>query len=336
MSRLLVTDHTFQSLDVERRLLAPHGVAVEEVGSAERSDLLAKLPTADFVLTQFARLDKEAVSVMDRVKVIVRYGIGVDNIDLEAARGRGIPVCNVPDYCIDEVADHTLALILAATRRVVENANYVSDGRWGLPVSVDSMRCLKTMTVGIIGFGRIGREVAARLVPFKCRIVVYDPGVSPQEIEACRFEAATLEKLIVESDVISVHCPATPETRHLINADIIDAMKPGAILVNIARGNVVCSQSLLNALKSGKVGFAALDVFDPEPPAADDPIRTMPNVILHSHIASASADAVFKLRHDAASIVALAAERRPLHNVVNGLNPDGRHEVAARHNGSAS
>jgi D-3-phosphoglycerate dehydrogenase len=266
---------------------------------------------------------------MNQAKVIVRYGIGVDNVDLDAARSRGIPVCNVPDYCIDEVADHTLAFILAATRRVVENANHVRSGQWGLPVPVDAMRCLKTLTVGVIGFGRIGREVAARLAPFKCQLVVHDPGFSRQAIEDAGYEAATLEGLIVNSDMVTIHCPATAATRHLINADIIDAMKPGAILINIARGNIVCSDSLVRGLESGKIGFAALDVFDPEPPAVDHPIRNMPNVILHSHIASASADAVLKLRHDAASLVALAAEGRPLHNVVNGVPQASRHEVAA-------
>jgi D-3-phosphoglycerate dehydrogenase len=330
MSRLLVTDYTFPTLDVEKRLLSPLGVAVEGVETGSRADLLTELQSADYVLTQFARLDAEAISAMNRAKVIVRYGIGVDNVDLEAARSRNIPVCNVPDYCIDEVADHTLAFILAATRRVVENANHVRDGQWGLPVAVDAMRCLKTLTVGVIGFGRIGREVAARLAPFKCQIVVHDPGVSRQSIEDAGCEAATLEGLIVSSDVVTIHCPATPATRHLINADIIDAMKPGTILINIARGNIVCSDSLVRGLQSGKIGFAALDVFDPEPPAADHPIRKMPNVILHSHIASASADAVLKLRHDAASLVALAAEGRPLHNVVNGVHPSPRREVAAR------
>jgi D-3-phosphoglycerate dehydrogenase len=319
MSRLIVTDYTFPTLEVEQRRLTPLGITVEGIKSGDRSELLAKLPTADFILTQFAKLDAEAIGRMDKVRVIVRYGIGVDNVDLDAARVRGIPVCNVPDYCIDEVADHTIALLLAATRRVVENANYVSGGKWGLPVPIDAMRCLKAMTVGIVGFGRIGREVAARIAPFKSRILVNDPGVKGSVIEEAGYEPASLEGLLVNSDVVTLHCPAIPSTRHLLNADTIDAMKPGAILVNVARGNVVETSAMVEALRNGKIGFAALDVLDPEPPPTGHPVLSMSNVVLHSHVASASVDAVTKLRSDAASIVALACEGRPLTNIVNGV-----------------
>jgi D-3-phosphoglycerate dehydrogenase len=329
MSRLIVTDYTFPSLEVEQRRLAPLGVTVEGIKTGERAELLAKLPTADYVLTQFARLDSDAIERMERARVIVRYGIGVDNVDLDAARERCIPVCNVPDYCIDEVADHTLALILAGTRRVVENATHVSRGKWGLPVSIDAMRCLKAMTVGIIGFGRIGREVAARLTPFKCRILVNDPGVSESEVEDTGCEATSLENLLVTSDVVTLHCPAIPATRGLLNADTIDAMKHGVIVVNVARGNIIDTQAMVDGLKNGKLSFAALDVLDPEPPPAGHPVLEMSNVILHSHIASASVDAVLKLRSDAASIIALACEGRSLPNVVNGVTTPVRKAVVA-------
>ncbi|MCC6494313.1 MAG: C-terminal binding protein [Pirellulales bacterium] len=328
MPRLIVTDFTFPTLEVEQRRLDPLGITVEGLKSGERTELLAKLPTADFVLTQFAKLDAEAIGRMHKARVIVRYGIGVDNVDLEAARDRGIPVCNVPDYCIDEVADHTLALILSATRRVVENANYVSNGNWGLPVAINAMRCLKSMTVGIVGFGRIGREVATRLMPFKCRLLVSDPALTAAEVAEMGCELTRLENLLVNSDVVTLHCPSSPATRHLINFDTIDAMKHGAILINVARGNVVDSAAMLEAIKSGKLSFAALDVFDPEPPPPGHPVRAMSNVVLHSHIASASDEAVLKLRNDAAGIVALACEGRPLPNVVNGVTGTARFAVA--------
>lgn len=328
MSRLIVTDYTFPTLEVEQRRLTPLGIAVEGVKAGERAELLAKLPTADYVLTQFAKLDAEAIERMEKARVIVRYGIGVDNVDLEAARRRGIPVCNVPDYCIDEVADHTLALVLAATRRVVENANFVSGGKWGLPVAINDMRCLKSMTVGVVGFGRIGREVASRLMNFKCRLLVSDPVAKAADVEEAGCELTSLENLLVNSDVVTLHCPSIPATRHLINFDTLDAMKPGAILVNVARGNIVDTSAMFEALKSGKLGFAALDVFDPEPPAPDHPALAMKNVILHSHIASASDEAVLKLRSDAAAIVALACEGQPLPNIVNGVTDTARFAMA--------
>lgn len=329
MSRLIVTDYTFPSLEVEQRRLGPIGVAVDGIKDGNREELLAKLPSADFVLTQFARLDAKAIERMEKAKVIVRYGIGVDNVDLKAARDREIPVCNVPDYCIDEVADHTLALILAATRRVVENANHVSRGAWGLSVPIEAMCCLKGMSVGIVGFGRIGREVAARLAPFKCRILVNDPGLDAAEIESAGYQAVTLEALLINSDVVTLHCPSIPATHHLVNADSIDAMKPGGILVNVARGDVVDAAALARGLRSGKIAFAALDVLDAEPPPADHPLVGLENCIIHSHIASASADAVLKLRNDAVAIVALAIEGRPLPNVVNGVGPQATTAAAA-------
>lgn len=329
MSLLIVTDYTFPTLDVEERRLAPLGITVEGFSKCDRAALLARLSAADYVITQFARLDAEAIGLMSRAQVVVRYGIGVDNVDLQAAREQRIPVCNVPDYCIDEVADHTLALILAATRRVVDNALYGRDGKWGLAPPLEAMRCLKTLVVGVIGFGRIGREVAARLAPFKCRILVHDPAVDPLEIEAEGREPAAVDALLTKSDVITLHCPSTPATRRLINGDAIAAMKPGAILVNVARGDVVCTDSLLAGLRSGRISYAALDVLDVEPPPADHPLRSLSNVILHSHIASASAEAVLKLREGAASIVALAAQGRPLPNVVNGVSQRARHEASS-------
>jgi D-3-phosphoglycerate dehydrogenase len=328
MSRLIVTDYTFPTLEVEQRRLGPLGIAVEGFKAGERAQLLSALPAADFVLTQFAKLDAEAIGRMEKARVIVRYGIGVDNVDLEAARERGIPVCNVPDYCVDEVADHTLALLLSATRRVVENANYVSDGNWGLPVPIEAMRCLKSMTVGVVGFGRIGREVASRLAPFKCRVLVSDPAARPAEVQKMGCELTGLENLLVNSDAVTLHCPSNPSTHHLINGDAIDAMKPGAIIVNVSRGNVIDTSALVESLKNGKISFAALDVLDPEPPPASHPVLGMKNVILHSHIASASDEAVLKLRSDAAAIVALARDGQALPNIVNGVVPTARRAVA--------
>jgi len=254
--------------------------------------------------------------------VIVRYGIGVDNVDLDAAKSKGIPVCNVPDYCIDEVADHTLALILAATRQVVANASYVAQGNWGLSIPIEAMHSLKTMTIGIVGFGRIGKEVAARLRPFKCRVLVFDPALSEADIRAAGCEPAELPTLLATCDLVTLHCPSNQATFHLINARSIEKMKAGAILINVARGTIVCTDDLVEALRTGKLSFAALDVLETEPPPEDHPLRTMANVILHSHLASASPASLNKLRHDAATIVALAAQEKPLPHIVNGVTSD--------------
>ena len=272
---------------------------------------------ADAVITQFASVNTDVIANMRQAKVIVRYGIGVDNVDLAAARARGIPVCNVPDYCIDEVADHTLAFILATTRQVVTNSNLVHSRKWGLATSLDQMRALRDLTVGVVGFGRIGREVAARLRVFKCRVLVHDPVVVDSTIIHAGCAPASLAQLLSDSDVITLHCPSTATTRGLINRSSLATTRRGVILINLARGDLVDSQALTEALQSGQVSNAALDVFAPEPIPADHPILQMENVILASHIASASVPAVRKLRETAAGLALMAVRGEPLPNVVN-------------------
>src|SRR5262249_54588121 len=159
---------------------------------------------ADHILTQFAPLNAEIIAAMRKAKVIARYGVGVDNIDLEAARAAGIPVCNVPDYCLDEVADHTLALLLAATRQVVVHCKHVQSGNWGLPVPLSAMSALCDLTVGVVGFGRIGREVVRRLLAFKCRVLVHDPAIPETVIRKSGAEPAGFEELIRQSDAITL------------------------------------------------------------------------------------------------------------------------------------
>src|SRR5262245_11963402 len=180
MFRVLVTDSTFEVLDVERAILEPLGCGIESHQSRTPAQLLEFVPAADFVITQFAPVNSAVIEAMARARLIVRYGIGVDNVDLNSARAHGIPVCNVPDYCIDEVADHTLAFILAATRRVVPHWLHLSEGRWGLEGPLEGMKTLRELTVGLVGCGRIGRAVVKRLLPFGCRVLVYDPGVGAE------------------------------------------------------------------------------------------------------------------------------------------------------------
>jgi D-3-phosphoglycerate dehydrogenase len=257
---------------------------------------------------------------MTKAKAIVRYGIGFDIVDCNAARERGIAVCNIPDYCIDEVADHTLAFILAITRQVVPNTLDMRAGKWGLATPVSAMAALKHLTIGIVGFGRIGREVVARLLAFKARVLVFDPVIPAADIEKSgALAAASFEQLLAQSDVVSPHCPSTPKTKQLFNAGAFAKMKAGSIFINVGRGDLADSAAVTAALQSGHLAGAALDVFDPEPIPADHPIRTMPNVILASHIASASPPAVKTLRETAARIALRAVRGEALPNVVNGV-----------------
>jgi D-3-phosphoglycerate dehydrogenase len=321
MPTVAITDYTFPDLSFEEAVLRPAGVEIvsfkEKRPPAELAELVRE---ADAVIAQFASVNADVVNAMTKAKAIVRYGIGFDNVDCNAARERGIAVCNIPDYCIDEVADHTLAFILAITRQVVPNALDMRAGKWGLATPVSAMAALKHLTIGVVGFGRIGREVVRRLLAFKARVLVFDPVVAAGEIEKSgAAAAASFDELLAQSDVVSPHCPSNPKTKQLFNADAFSKMKSGSVFINVGRGDLADSSAVTAALQSGHLAGAALDVFDPEPIPADHPIRTMPNVILASHIASASPPAVKTLREAAARIALQAVRGEALPNVVNGV-----------------
>jgi D-3-phosphoglycerate dehydrogenase len=318
MPTVAITDYTFANLDIEKSILDPFAQVTS--GQCKSPETLIELvQNADAVITQFAPVNAAVIDAMQRAKVIVRYGIGVDNVDLEAAKRKGIPVCNVPDYCIDEVADHTLAFILGSTRQVVPNTIAIRDGKWGLATDLSQMRTLKDQTVGVVGFGRIGREVVARLRPFKPQVLVYDPVVDPGQIESYGARSASLDELLGSSDIVTLHCPSTAQTKKLLNRETIQHMKRGSLVINLARGDLIDTAAMIEALQSGLWSGVAIDVCDPEPIPIDSPLRSMSNVIAASHIASASPKAVRKLRESAAQHVANALSNKPLVHIVNGL-----------------
>ena len=304
--KVVVTDYTFDSLDTETAVLAPLGCAVVGRRCKTPEELKALVADADAVLTQFAPIDADVIGAMTKARVIVRYGIGVDNVDLEAARARNIPVCNVPAYCIDEVADHTLALILALTRQVMPTCIHLRGGQWSLPAPLESMHALKSLTVGVVGFGRIGREVASRLRAFKSKVVVFDPAVPAADIERAGCVPAGLDELLRTADVLTLHCPSTPATVRMIDRTALAKLKPGALLINVGRGNLVDTAALIEALHSGRLGGAGLDVCDPEPIPSGSPLLGMANVVLTPHVASASVPAVLALRTQVAQTAARA------------------------------
>jgi D-3-phosphoglycerate dehydrogenase / 2-oxoglutarate reductase len=318
--KAVVTDYNFDTLEIEESILKPLGI--ELVGlkpGKDQQTLINLVKDADFVIAQFAPVNADVIGAMEKAKIIVRYGIGVDNVDLKAAAAKNIPVCNVPDYCIDEVADHALAFALDMTRKITANANKVKAGGWGLAGTLQDLFCLKNMTVGVVGFGRIGREVAARLKAFKCKVQVFDPVVDAATVRSLGCSPVSLDELFRTSDLITLHCPSNDKTKYMINAQSIATMKRGVLLVNSSRGTLVKTDDLTAALKSGQISAAALDVTDPEPPAVDSPLRKMDNCVINSHIASASPQAAKKLRTDVANLVVRAFRGEKLVNIVNGV-----------------
>lgn len=316
---IVVTDYAFPDLALEQAVLDAAGCTLVGHHCKTEAELVQAVAQADAVITQFARINANVVAAMARARAIVRYGIGVDNVDLDAARQHGIPVSNIPDYCIDEVADHTLAFMLALTRQVVTHTSDVRAGLWRLAVPVPGMRVLREQTVGVVGFGRIGRAVVQRLRAFQCKVVVHDPVVAEADIAQAGAMAVTLDAVLAQSDILSLHCPSSPATRQLIAAGSLARMKPGALLVNVARGDLVDTAALVAALQSGQLAGAALDVFDPEPLPADHVLRSLPNLVLAPHIASVSPTAVRALREGAARRAVAAALGELPPNVVNGV-----------------
>jgi D-3-phosphoglycerate dehydrogenase len=317
-----VTDFGLPLLDVEKSILEPLGCEVlsPPKNPKDPQQLIPLVQEADCVLTQFAPVTATVIDAMRKCKVIVRYGIGVDNVDLRAAAAKRIPVCNVPDYCIDEVADHALAMILDLTRKITVHAAAVKAGHWKLVVPLEALFVLKDMTVGVVGFGRIGREVVNRLKPFKCKILVCDPALDVSAAQAAGAVPASLDDVFRSSDLLTLHCPSNDQTKYMINSQSLANIKTGAMLVNTSRGTLVKTEDLIAALQSGKISAAAMDVTDPEPIHPDNPLVGMDNVIINPHMASGSPVAVHKLRTGAAGIVALAVQGKRLPNIVNGVN----------------
>ncbi len=320
MIKVAVTDFGGGEVEIEKKILEPLGCTVELKQCKTTEELINHTQDADYVITQFAKVNTDVINAMKKNKIIVRYGVGVDNVDLDAAAKKGIPVCNVPDYCIDEVADQTLAMLLSLTRRVAVLNNYVHGGKWGLPFSFEKILCLKGMTVGLVAFGKISREVALRLKPFKANILVFDPGVDAAVIKAAGCTPVTLDELYAKSDIVSLHCPSNAKTRLMINADSIRKMKKGVILVNTSRGDLVKTEDLIEALKSGHIDAVALDVTNPEPINPDNPLLKMDNVIITPHMASCSPVSPTTLREKVAQAVVCAIQGKKLPNVVNGVN----------------
>ena len=319
MFKVAITDHTFPTLEIEETILGSSGCTVVGGQCRTPEELIPLVTDADAVITQFAPVNSDVVAAMQKARVIVRYGIGFDNVACNAARDRGIPVCNIPDYCIDEVADHTLAFILSLTRHLRANCTRLVKGHWGLAVSINEMRALRDQTVGLIGLGRIGQAVADRLRPFKCRVLASDPAVSADHATAHGCTLIDVEQLLAEADIVSLHCPSNETTRNMIHAETLSRMKSGSMLINVGRGDLVDLEAMTAALQSGHLAAAALDVFNPEPLATDSPLLKMHNVVVSSHIASCSPTASRKLRETAATLALAGLRGEPLASVVNGL-----------------
>lgn len=318
MRKILVTDFQWPSLDIEREILAdlPGELIVAETGS--EAELVALAPGADAILTCWEQVTPAVIDAAPRCRIITRYGVGLDNIAVEHATALGIPVTYSPTYCVDEVAEHALALLLAMTRRVSRFDRAIRGGTYkGVPFA--GMRRLKGRTLGLLGYGNIARALGERARGLGMAVLAHDPALSQSHGELPPGEGrwADLKTLLAESDAISIHVPLTPETEGMIGREAIAAMKPGAFLINTARGPIVDPGAVLEGLEHGPLEAAALDVFPVEPPDIAHPLFHHERFIATPHAAFYSEESVENLQRLAAGQVHALLSGRTPENIVN-------------------
>ncbi len=315
LAKVVLTDYVWESLDVEKKTLA--GLAELTALQTKTPDqFVAEAADCDALLNTYAGpITADTMSKMPRCKIIARYGIGVDTIDLDAATAAGIIVTNNPTYCIEEVAEHTMALLLSAARKITFYDRQVRAGKWEVPPGKPIQR-LAGSTLGLIGFGNIARQVAIRAAAFGMKVLYADPFVKDGQFDAPGKKMELMD-VLKQSDFVSVHPPLTPQTRKSINDEAFAAMKPNAVIINCARGPVIDTDALVRALDAKKIAGAALDTTDPEPLPNPHPLRGRENVIINPHAAWYSEQAMVGLQAGAPGEVRRVLSGEWPINVVN-------------------
>ncbi len=301
--KVVVTDYVFPSLDIERSVLGPLGAELVPMQAATEDQLLDAVGDADALLVCYAPVTKRVIDRAPRCRVIARYGIGVDNVDLEAATEKGIVVTNVPDYCVDEVSDHALALLLACARRIAFLDRRVRTGRWNAKDAAPAYR-LRGQVLGLVGFGKIPKLLASKAAVLGLQCIGFDPFIDAATFAKLGVRKVDFETLLREADFVSIHTPLTSETRGLFGETALRAMKPTAYLINTARGPLVNENALARALTEGWIAGAALDVLETEPPTQGHPLLGLDNLILTPHVAFYSEASLQELQRKAAEEVA--------------------------------
>ena len=312
-----VADSVFPNLDPARAVLAEIGATLELATEPTPEAIVRAAAGADALLVTYAKITADTIARMPRCRIISRFGIGVDNVDVPAATEAGIVVTKVPDYCIDEVSDHAMALLLALARKIPLANAQVHAGRWEMAAVVPIHR-LRGRVLGLAGFGRIPQLVAPKAAAFGLRVVAFDPYVPADVFARAGVEPVGFAELLTISDYISIHTPLVPETHGLFDAEAFRRMKPTACIINTARGPIVDETALARALDAGELAGAALDVMPNEPPIAS-PLFERTNVILTPHTSFYSEESLVELQTKAAQeVVAVLTGRAPR----NPVNPD--------------
>lgn len=313
--QVAVSDSVFPNLDPALAVLSGIGAQLRLAEEPNSEAILRVARDADALLATYAKITAEMIRQMTRCRIISRFGIGVDNVDIPAATERGIVVTKVPDYCIDEVSDHTMALLLAAVRKIPFANSMVQAGKWEMPAVVPIHR-LRGTTLGLVGFGRIPQLVAPKAQAFGMRVVSSDPYIPKEVFTRAGVESVEFKELLKISDYVSIHSPLLPETQGLFNAEAFRQMRPHAYLINTARGPIVDEAALAAALDAGLVAGAALDVMPKEPPSGS-PLFGRANVIITPHTSFYSEESLVDLQTKAAEEVVRVLRGEAPKNPVN-------------------
>ena len=292
---IAVADSPFPNLNPAEVILSELDAELVMADEPTVEGILKVASEADGLMVTYGQITVDVIAGLEKCRVIGRFGLGVDNIDIEAATKAGIAVVYVPDYCIDEVSDHAMAMLLNLARKVSFSNSLVQAGRWEMP-AVTPLSRLRGRTLGLAGFGQIPRVVAPKAQAFGLKVIAFDPYIDNDVAAALDVELVDFETLLQTSDYVSIHVPMMPETENLFGADAFAQMKPDALLVNTARGPLVDTEALAKALDAGEIGGAALDVMPVEPPPADSPLLGRDNIILSPHTAFYSVEALDELQ----------------------------------------
>lgn len=302
---------------VEQAIIEQAGFTFVKESCTNEDEVIAKCKDADAILNITIRMSEKSISQLENCRVMVRYGIGVDEFDIPAATAKGIKVCNVTTYCLDEVAHHTTALLMALARNLKHFDAAVHRGVWNQDLG-PMMRRSSSQTVGLIGFGNISKRIAKKLQGVGYNVVAYDPYVSAEVFAENGVKQLTLDELYAAADMISLHLPQTEETFHMINKDTIGKMKEGVLLINCSRGGLINTEDLVAALDSGKVGGAGLDVMEAEPMKdTNHPLLNRNNVIVTPHLAYRSQESNTELFQQVAETVVGCLKGEDLPNILN-------------------
>jgi D-3-phosphoglycerate dehydrogenase len=315
--KVLITDYVWPSVEPERAVLALAGAEAVVAPDGDEDTLASLAEGVDGILTCFAKVTDRVVRAAEQCVVIGRYGVGVDNIAVDTATELGIAVTYVPDYCIPEVSDHVMAMLLAWNRRIALFDRTTKTRGWGAEGLGMRIMRLEGKTLGIVGFGRIGRGVAARAGAFGMEIIVADPFVTDEAAIEAGARKVELPELLRESHFVTLHAPLVPQTRDLIGTDELALMKPEAFLINAARGGLIDEDALYDALTSGRIAGAGLDVLVDLDPPLDHRLVQLENVIVTPHTAFFSQEAVLELEERAAGEVVRVLQGRMPDNLVN-------------------